>query len=64
MSIFEGILGIFQDAHFSKKLSIYEQAEHLQGTALYPVPFTRKVVLSLVSASIAFIHVFPDGHDS
>jgi hypothetical protein len=29
-----------------------------EGTALDPVPFARKVVLPLVAASIAFIHVF------
>jgi hypothetical protein len=58
VSIFEGITGIFQDAHFSKKVSIFEQGEHLrQGTALgYPlagaVPFLRKVALPRVAASM------------
>jgi hypothetical protein len=68
VSIFEGITGVFQDAHLSKKVSTFEPGEHLrraaalhpvpQGTALNPVPFARKVVLSLVSASRAFVETF------
>jgi hypothetical protein len=62
VSIFEGISGIFQDAHFSKKVSIFEGGEHLrqgQGRALDPVPFARKVVLPLVAASIACLEMNP-----
>ena len=57
--IFEGIVGIFQDAHFSKRLRTFEQRAHLRrASALgYPlagaVPLTRKVVLPLVAASVA-----------
>jgi hypothetical protein len=51
--IFEGISGVFQDAHFSKTVRIFEQRAHLrQGTALDPVPMTRKVAPPL-SASVA-----------
>jgi hypothetical protein len=39
-------------------VSIFERGEHLrQGTALHPVPFARKVVLPLVSASIACLQI-------
>jgi hypothetical protein len=44
--IFEGISGIFQDAHFQKMLRIFEHPAHLRSraSALHPVPFSRKVV--------------------
>jgi hypothetical protein len=61
--IFERILGVFQDAHFRKSLRTFEPLAHLrrasalhpvhQGTALNPVPFSRKVAQELASASIA-----------
>jgi hypothetical protein len=53
--IFEEILGLFQDAHFSKTLRIFEQSAHLRSraSALHPVPLARKVVQALASASIA-----------
>jgi hypothetical protein len=52
--IFEQISGVFQDAHFSKTVRIFEQRAHLrQGTALDPVPMTRKVAQPPLSASIA-----------
>jgi hypothetical protein len=53
--IFEGISGIFQDAHFRKRVRIFELSAHLRSRALalHPVPFSRKVVQALVSASIA-----------
>jgi hypothetical protein len=57
--IFEEIFGVFQDAHFSKPVRIFEWAAHLRSRASalgYPlagaVPFARKVVQTLVSASI------------
>jgi len=58
--IFEGIIGVFQDAHFSKRLRIFEQGAHLRSRAAalgYPragaLPFSRKVVQTLASALIA-----------
>jgi hypothetical protein len=60
VSIFEGIVEVFQDAHFSKKVSTFEPGEHLRqgrAPALHPVPFSRKVVLPLVSASIASLKI-------
>jgi hypothetical protein len=53
--IFEGIIGIFQDAHFSKTVRTFEPRAHLRSRALalHPVPFSRKVVQALASASIA-----------
>jgi hypothetical protein len=58
--IFEGIVGIFQDAHFSKSLRTFEQRAHLRrAVALHPVPLTRKVVLPLVAASMACLEVRP-----
>jgi hypothetical protein len=60
--IFEGITGIFQDAHFSKPVRIFEWAAHLRSRASalgYPlaraVPFSRKVLQALASASIALL---------
>ena len=60
MRIFEGIIGVFQDAHFSKTVRIFEGAAHLrtrapprtrQGTALDPVPLTRKVAQTRATAA-------------
>jgi hypothetical protein len=52
--IFEGIVGIFQDAHFSKTMRIFEPSAHLrQGTALDPVPSTRQGAQPLAAASFA-----------
>ena len=53
--IFEGIVGVFQDAHFSNPVSIFERSAHLRSraSALHPVPFSRNVVQALASASIA-----------
>jgi hypothetical protein len=58
--IFEGISGIFQDAHFSKPVRIFEPGAHLRSRASAlgnplagAVPFARKVVQALASASIA-----------
>jgi hypothetical protein len=52
--IFEGISGIFQDAHFQKMLPIFEHPAHLRSraSALHPMPLSRKVVTALASASI------------
>jgi hypothetical protein len=53
--IFEGISGIFQDAHFLKPVRIFEWAAHLRSRASalgYPlagaVPFSRKVLQALL----------------
>jgi len=53
LRIFEGILGIFQDAHFSKLVRIFEGRAHLRSGALAldPVPTTRKVAQAAASAS-------------
>src|SRR5580698_4888270 len=53
--IFEGISGLFQDAHFSKTLRTFEQTAHLRSRALalHPVPFSRKVAPARAAASIA-----------
>jgi hypothetical protein len=55
MRIFEGIIEVFQDAHFSKKVRIFEGAAHLRSRApaLHLVPFARKVAQPLASTSIA-----------
>jgi hypothetical protein len=37
VSIFEEIVGVFQDAHFIEKLSIFEAGEHLRQ-GLGPAP--------------------------
>jgi hypothetical protein len=52
--IFEGILGVFQDAHFSKPVRIFEQRAHLRSRAgpCTPAPFSRKVAQALAAASI------------
>jgi hypothetical protein len=52
--IFEEISGVFQDAHFSKSVRIFERCALLrQGTALDPVPWARKVAQARASASLA-----------
>jgi hypothetical protein len=57
--IFEGIIEVFQDAHFSKRVRIFEPSAHLRSraAALHPVPFSRRVVRALASASIALCGV-------
>ena len=47
-------LGVFQGAHFSKRVRIFEQRAHLrQGLGPAPVPFSHNVAQALASASIA-----------
>jgi len=55
--IFEGICGLFEDAHFRKPVRIFEPGAHLrnQGAALDPVPLARKVAHPLVAASFALL---------
>jgi hypothetical protein len=58
--IFEGILGVFQDAHFSKRLRIFEQGAHLRRPVAlgYPLagaaPMTHERAYPLASASIVW----------
>jgi hypothetical protein len=51
--IFEGILGIFQDAHFRKPCAPSKGVRTFgrAGLALHPVPLTRKVAQTPASAS-------------
>jgi hypothetical protein len=55
--IFEEISELFQDAHFRRMLRTFEQLAHLRSRAeaLHAVPFARKVLQTLASASIACV---------
>jgi hypothetical protein len=60
--IFERITDIFQDAHHQKTAHLIAPPAHLRqglgrAAALHPVPFARKVVSGLASASIAGFRV-------
>ena len=55
VSIFEGISGVFQDAHFRERVRTFEPGAHLrrQNAALESVPLKRKVAQPLASVLIA-----------